>query len=144
MLLEPAQLDLEHISALLALLIEGEWGAAVVRLLAKQWPKKKAAAIWNAWRPYLSHPPSHPTGEDEVTTEMLRILNTAYMFPPAALEVANGIRDYAAAALTTAAFTENTNITLEDDPIQVHDTRIPPPQLPDTSARASPTCHAHT
>jgi hypothetical protein len=42
---EPAQLDLEHISAILALLIEGEWGATITRLLAKQWPKKTAAAI---------------------------------------------------------------------------------------------------
>ena len=59
MLPEPAQLDLAHISALLALLVEGEWGATGGHLLAQQWPKKKAAAIWNAWRPYLSHP--HPT-----------------------------------------------------------------------------------
>ena len=35
------QLELDHISALLALLVEGEWGAAVTRLLAKQSPKKK-------------------------------------------------------------------------------------------------------
>ena len=50
-------------------------------------------------------------------SEMLRILNTAYTFPPAALEVAMSIWGYAAVALTTAAFTEHTSITLEDDPV---------------------------
>jgi len=59
MLPEPKQLELHHISALLALLVDGEWGATVIRLVAMQVPKKKASAIWNAWRPYLSHP--HPT-----------------------------------------------------------------------------------
>jgi hypothetical protein len=58
---------------------------------------------------------------------MLRILTTAYTFPPAALEVAKGVWDYAAAVLNTAASTENTSIKLENDPVQVHDTRTPLP-----------------
>jgi len=91
MLPKPDQLELDHISALLGLLVKGEWSAIIVRLLAKQWPKKKASAIWNAWQPYFSHPPSHPTGEEEVMAETLRILNTAYTFPPSALEVAMSI-----------------------------------------------------
>jgi hypothetical protein len=57
MLPEPEQLKLHHISALLALLVEGEWGAAVTRLLAKTVPKKNTPTIWGAWKPYLSHPP---------------------------------------------------------------------------------------
>jgi len=45
MLIEPDQLEMDHVSALLALLVEGEWSATIVRLLAKQSPKKKASAI---------------------------------------------------------------------------------------------------
>jgi hypothetical protein len=61
MLSEPEQFELNHISALLALLIEGEWVAAsVTRLLAKTVPKKNTPGIRGAWNPYLSHPPSHP------------------------------------------------------------------------------------
>jgi len=56
LLLEPNQLELNHVSALLALMVEGEWSATVVRLLARQSPKKKASAIWTAWKPYLAHP----------------------------------------------------------------------------------------
>jgi hypothetical protein len=62
-------------------------------------------------------PPSHPKGEAEVREEILNILHTTYTFPPAALEAAKSLRDYAEAALATAAFTEHTSITLEDDPV---------------------------
>ena len=116
----------------------------IARMLAKQSPKKKTVAIWKAWKPYLFHPPSHQTGEAEVMAEMLCILNTAYTPPPAALEVAMSLQDYAAAALTMAAFTEHAIITLEDDPVQVFDARTPPPSKPDSSARDSPPRHSHS
>ena len=45
---------------------------------------------------------------------MIKLLTSAYTFPPAVAEVAKSIRDYAFAALTTAAFTDHTSITLED------------------------------
>ena len=48
MLPEPENLEQNHNSALLALLIEREWGETVIRLIAKVVPKKKASAIWNA------------------------------------------------------------------------------------------------
>jgi len=57
MLPEPEELELSHISALLALLVDEEWSATVIRLIAKQVSKKKATAIWNSWTPYLAHPP---------------------------------------------------------------------------------------
>jgi hypothetical protein len=59
---EPNQLELNHISTLIALLVEGEWGETVTRLLATSVPKKTASAIWNTWIPYLSHPPLPPDG----------------------------------------------------------------------------------
>ena len=76
--------------------------------------------------------------------EMLRIMNTAYTSPPAALEVAMSIRDYATAVLTTAALTEHTGITPEDDPVQVSDTRTTLPSILTTSARHLPFCHPHS
>jgi len=54
------------------------------------------------------------------------------------------IRDYAAAALTTAAFAEHTSITLEDDPVPVFNARTPLPSTPDTLARYLPACHSHS
>jgi hypothetical protein len=73
-----------------------------------------------------------------MTAEMLRLIQTAHPFPPTTIEVVRDIKEYAAAALTTAAFTENTNITLEDDPVQVHDTQHPLPPTPDRSAKDLP------
>jgi len=89
-------------------------------------------------------PPAHPTGATNVMTEILRILNTAYTFPPAVLDVAKSIRDYAAAVLTKAAFTEHAGITLEDDPVKVSDTRTMLPSTLAKSARHLLSCHPHS
>ena len=59
----PAQLELNQGAALFALLMGGEWAAAVLRLLVLPLPKPKAAAIWKRWKTHLAHPPSHPIGE---------------------------------------------------------------------------------
>jgi len=45
MLPEPAQLELDHVAALLALLVDGEGASTVVNLRAKQCTKKNATAI---------------------------------------------------------------------------------------------------
>jgi hypothetical protein len=73
--------------------------------------------------------------------EMLKRLHTPFAFLPAALEAAKYIRDYAESALTTAAFTKHTSITLEDDPVQVSTAHTPFPDLPDFAGRPSPLCH---
>jgi len=54
------------------------------------------------------------------------------------------IRDYAVAALTTVAFTEHTIITLEDDPVQVSNAKIPSYCLPDPSGWPLPICYLHS
>jgi hypothetical protein len=89
-------------------------------------------------------PPSHPKGEAEVMEEMFSILNTPYTFPSVAIEVAKSLRDYAEAALTTAAYTEHTSITLGDDPVQVSNARTPFPCLPDPAVRPLTLCHSHS
>ncbi len=58
----PEQLQLQSVEALLALLVEGDWAAAALRLLALPLPKPKATATWKAWKTHLAHPPRHPTG----------------------------------------------------------------------------------
>ena len=47
MLRKPEQLELNHISALLALLVEGAWGETVTHLISAPMQRKKASTIWN-------------------------------------------------------------------------------------------------
>ena len=64
---------------------------------------------------------------------VLTVLTTAYPFPPATLEAAQPLRDYAAAALTTVAFTAHTNFTLTEEGVMVRPlltmTPVPPEPL---------------
>jgi len=112
-------MDLKHILALLALLMDGEWGAEVIGLIARPRSRKQATAIWQAWEPYLSHPPSIPMGPIQMHEATIKVLIAHYKHGPAAIEAVKDIRDYVEASLTLAAFGEDTNITLEDDPVQV-------------------------
>ena len=71
--------------------------------------------------------------------EMIRLLASAYTFPPTVALVARSIRDYALTALTSAAFTEHTSITLEDDLVQVTNNHARSPFHTDPSVMPSPT-----
>jgi len=88
-------------------------------LICKPMPKKKATEIWLAWEPYLAHPPSNPMGPLQFQEATIKVLIAHYKHGPAALATIKGIMDYAEASLTAAAFAENTNITLEEEPTQV-------------------------
>ena len=68
---------------------------------------------------------------------ILQILGTAYPFPPAALEAIQPLKDYAEAALTTAAFTAHTNLPLTEENVMVR----PPPTPDPTPNPATPPLH---
>ena len=57
---EPIQLALGHISTILALLVGGAWGMVTKVLLKKPMSKKQAITIWEARKPYLTHPTGYP------------------------------------------------------------------------------------
>ena len=65
-------------------------------------------------------------GPIQVQETNFKILITHYKHGPFAIEAVKDIRDYAKASLTLSAFVENTNITLEDDPVQVPPDRCSP------------------
>ena len=96
--------------------MNAEWGATVIRLLAKPMSRKTASEIWQAWEPYLGHPPSSPIGQLQVQEATIKVLTTQYKHGPGAIATVKNIRDYAEASLTIATFAENTNIILEEDP----------------------------
>ena len=116
---ELADIDLKHISALIALLMDGEWGAVVIGLIANPMSRKKATEIWRAWEPYLAHPPSSPMRSLKVQKAAIKVLIAHHKHGPTAIAAVKDIMDYAEASLTLSAFAKNTNITLEEDPVQI-------------------------
>jgi len=94
--------------------MDGDWGAAVIRLIFKPMSMRRATKVWQAWEPYSAHPPSSPMGPIQVQEATIKVLIAHYKWGPTALEAVKDIKDCAEASLTTAAFAENTNITLEE------------------------------
>ena len=102
------------------------WGAGDIRLIAKPMSRKKATEIWNPWEPYLAHPPSSPVEQLQVQEATINVLSTLYKHGPGVVKAVKDTRDYAEASLTIAAFAENTNIILEEDPAKVPPHLCPP------------------
>jgi hypothetical protein len=57
---EPSQLRADHITALLALAVDGLVHKAAIKLLALAYSQLEAKAVWTAWAPHLSPPRDHP------------------------------------------------------------------------------------
>ena len=109
----PDKLVLTDISALLALLVEGTPNETVTNLLAAPANRDLAMKTWTAWKPFLSHHPLFPIAEAQVKKDILKILATAYASPVAREAAAEYLRAYAESALTSAAFIDHTDYTVE-------------------------------
>ena len=75
--------------------------------------RKTVTEIWQAWEPYLAHPPNSPIRQLQVQEATIKVLIASYKHGPAAIAAVKDMRDYAEFALTLVAFAENTNFTLE-------------------------------
>jgi hypothetical protein len=54
--------------------MDGEWGAAIIRLIAKPMSRKRATEIWQASKPYLAHPSSNPIGPLQVQEATIKVV----------------------------------------------------------------------
>jgi len=127
------EMDLKHVSALVALLLDGEWGAdSHWAHRQTQVPKTGNGDMASMGTIPLKTPLS-PMGPIQVQEATIKVLIAHYKHGPAAIEAVKDIKDYAEASLTLSAFVENTNITLEEDPVHVTPTAAP---LGITSPRA--------
>jgi hypothetical protein len=77
----------------------------------------------------MSHPTGYPTTAEETKDQILLLLTKEHTLPPDALAAAKSLREYASLAFTAETFVEHTNISLEDDPVQVL-TSPPTPTCP--------------
>ncbi len=60
---DPTMLRVDHISALLALLLEGPYRSSSIDLLHKSCTPEESLHIWTAWEPHVRPPLSHPLAE---------------------------------------------------------------------------------
>jgi len=74
---ERIQLWDNHISALLALAVDGQIHKAAIKLLAPTYSHQEAEAVWAVWAPHLSPSPNHPLAVGKLLRDaIVHILHT--------------------------------------------------------------------
>ena len=70
---------MDHISALLALAVDGPIDKAVITFLDPAYSQQEAETVWAAWAPHLSTKPDHPLAARTLLRDaVLQILRTPY------------------------------------------------------------------
>ncbi len=75
-----SQLRVDHITALMALLLEDPLRSTVIGLICQSYSKKDIDIIWSQWESYLQIPQSHPLAGDGLARDriitMLKTVST--------------------------------------------------------------------
>jgi hypothetical protein len=128
LLLELAQLKMDHIATLLALAVEGLVQNAAFKLLALAYSHQEAEAIWTSWAPHFTPPSDHPlTGGMLLRDTVLLALCTPYPIAKHVREAAAILVNALAAAMATQTFVDRTAADLLDEEMEVniHHSRFP-------------------
>jgi hypothetical protein len=79
---DASQMRVNHITALLALLLEDPLRYAAINLMCKRNSPEDAAYIWSQWEPHIQLPPSHLLAEADLARDsILAMPQAAYTTP---------------------------------------------------------------
>ena len=68
---DASQLRVDHITTLLALLLENPFRSTAIGLICKSYSKVDAEIIWSQWESYLQIPQSHPLAGDGLARDRI-------------------------------------------------------------------------
>jgi len=102
---EPNLLRVDHISATLALAVDGPIHKAAIKLLALAYSQHEAEAAWARWAPHLSPPPDHPLAAGTLIRDaIMQTLFTPYPSVKLAREASSKLVDDITKAVLTQTF----------------------------------------
>ncbi len=68
---EPDKLKVDHISAFLALVVDGPIHKEAMKLLAPEYSQHLSFGFWAAWLPHLSPTPDHPPAASTMLRDVI-------------------------------------------------------------------------
>ncbi len=115
------QMRVDHITALLALLLPQPTRGVVVNLLCKAYSPENATHIWAQWEPYFHLPLSHPLAEGTRAKDcILTLLQTAYTTPDMSSRDIHALADLVPSAIAAEIFILFTTITLREEEMMIY------------------------
>ena len=105
MMPRPHQVKMDHITFLLALVLEGELQEAAIQLLMQARTPEQASVIWDSWKGYFHPPPGHPLEAKHAIREVVFAeLLPAYKTKAAGAKAAKALLDIIGDAIHLEAF----------------------------------------
>lgn len=106
----------DHITVLLALLLEDPIRSTAIGLIIKGYSLVDAEIIWSQWEPHLQLPPSHPlAGPGHVERQIMAMLQAVYTTPETATQDILGLTDLVSVAIPVETFILFTDLTLHEE-----------------------------
>ncbi len=112
---------MDHITTLLALLLEDPLRSATIGRVCKSYPSENATYIWAQWESHIQLPPSHLLAGDELAKDyILAMLQAVYTAPEPAARDIQALTDLVSVAISVETFILFTAVTLRDEEMVCH------------------------
>jgi hypothetical protein len=111
----------DHITALLTLLIEEPLRFAAISLICKRHTPEDASYIWSQWEMHIKLPPSYPLAEANLARDhTLAMLQVAYTTPELAARDTQALTYLVSATIPVETLIVFTAVTLREEKIVIH------------------------
>ena len=121
-LLDVIHMRVDHITSLLALVLEDPLRSAAISLICKRYSPKDSSYSWSQWEPHIQLPPPHPRAEaTRAQDHIFAMLRATYTPPPepAATET-QALTNLASVAIPVETFILFTAVTLREEEMAVY------------------------
>jgi hypothetical protein len=126
--LDAAKRRVDHITTLLALLLEDPLCSITIGLVCKSYPADDAAYIWTQWELHIQLPPSHPLAGNELAKDhILAMLQAVYTAPEPGARDIQALTDLVSVAIPVETFILFTAVTLQEKEMACHTPTSSPP-----------------
>jgi len=117
---DASQMRVDHITALLALLLEDPLRFAAISLICKSYSERDASYIWSQCEPHIRLPPSHPLTEANLVKDIILALLQTYTAPKLAATDTLALTDLVSVAFPVEPFILYTAVTLWEEEMVAH------------------------
>jgi hypothetical protein len=120
-LLDASQIRIDHITALLALILEDPLRSAAIRMICKSYTPEDFSYIWSQWEPHIQLPPSRSLAEeDRVRDHILTMLQAAYTTPKLASKDIEAVTYLVSEVIPVESCILFTAVTLREEEMVVY------------------------
>ncbi len=113
---DASKLRLDHITTLLALLLEDPFRSTTISLICKSYSKEDAVYIWSQWESRIQVPQSYPLAGNIIAKDrILAMLLIVYTVPEPAAADTRALTDFVSVAIPVETCRLFTIMTLQEE-----------------------------